>query len=339
MTNRHAHRKDEHLFLATKFYHQPATDLDQVQLIADNLPELGVADVDMSTTLCGKPMAVPFFINAMTGGSEQTNKINERLARIAATTGVAMATGSQSIALKDPSAQAGFKQIREANPNGMMLGNLGATYDPAAITTAQQLLKADAMQLHINVAQELTMPEGDRSFLWQENIKNATTLPFPIMVKEVGFGITPRTLPKLARLGVKYVDLAGQGGTNFIQIENARRPHHDYTSWQNCGMTTAQTLIAARPWRSQFSFTASGGITSPLDVVKCLALGADNVGISNYFLHVLVKHGDAALEETITSFKHQIAALMVLFNAPTVAALRKVPTVLHGDLATFAAQI
>ena len=100
----HQHRKNEHLSLAEKFFKtQSSNQLDEVQLIYSNLPELNLSDIDIRSTLVGKDIPVPFFINAITGGSPQTDDINYKLATVAAKTNIPMACGSQSIALKYPS--------------------------------------------------------------------------------------------------------------------------------------------------------------------------------------------------------------------------------------------
>lgn len=335
-----SHRKDEHLFIASKFHQQSQNGLADVQLLANNLPELSVNSVDISTTICQLPTTTPFFINAMTGGSPQTDKINAALAQVAAKTQIAMAVGSQSVAIKEPKLAAGFANVRALNPNGIILGNVNASFSLGQIKTARQMIDADAMQLHINVAQELVMPEGDRDFMWQSKIAQAAKLKIPIMVKEVGFGITPKSLATLAHLGVKFVDLSGRGGTNFIQIENERRKHKEYASWQNLGMTTAQTLVGSKNHAAQLSLTASGGITSAVDVVKCLALGADNVGVSAHFLMTLQKNGVAGLIDEITSWQTQIKKLFVLLGVKNIAELHQLaPVILHNDLAMFASQI
>ena len=337
----HAHRKDEHVFIAEKQY-RPIADngLDQVRLLPATLPELGLDEITLTTTLAGKQVAYPFFINAMTGGSPQTDKINEKLAYVANKTGLAMATGSQSVGLKAPKYAQGFTTLRALLPENMVIGNLGADHPLENCQKAVAMLSADALELHLNAAQELVMPEGDRSFYWLENLKHATqNLAVPVIVKEVGGGISPLALAKLKQCHVKYVDLSGKGGTNFIAIENERRKRKEYHFLTDLGLTTAEVLLAAQPYKADFSFTASGGIRNALDIAKCIALGADNVGISGLFLHTLLKEDTTGLIALIEDLKQQLAQIMLLVSCKNITELQQAPYVLSAELLAFRSQL
>lgn len=339
--DKQAHRKDEHVFIAEKFYQAKAqNDLQQVKLLVTNLPELSLADVDLSSNFLGHKQAYPFFINAMTGGSPQTGKINAKLATVAAKTGLAMAVGSQSIALKLPESEPTFTTVRQANPAGFILANLGAHHNLTNAKKAVALLDADALELHINLAQELVMPEGDRSFYWLDNIREiVTNLDKPVLVKEVGAGISPRSLPLLKKAGVKYLDLGGFGGTDFVAIENERRQNKELGYFNELSLSTAQSLLGAKKFQADFSFTATGGIRTALDIIKCLVLGADNVGIAGHFLHILLRQGEDALIAEINALKDQLRKLMVMLGCQTVTDLRSVPYILSPELESFNRQI
>src|SRR5690554_1787308 len=166
-------RKDDHVTLATKHYNKEVNDFDRVRFIHHNFSDLSVKDVDISTKIDGLSLEVPFFINAMTGGSEWTKTINEKLAKVAKATNLVMASGSMSAALKDPSTLDSFLIIKQVNPNGKRIVNLQAS---ASVEQAKQVvgwMEAHALQLHVNIAQEIIMHEGDRSFNhWLENIKS-----------------------------------------------------------------------------------------------------------------------------------------------------------------------
>lgn len=338
-----AHRKDEHFFIAEKLYQKKAQNgLDQIRLVGTNLPELALDEIDLQTTLVGQKIAAPFFINALTGGSTQTDKVNLTLARVAQKTNLPMAVGSQSIALKEPQRQAGFKALRTVNPKGMFLANLGVNHPLNNVNQALDMLDASAIELHLNVAQELVMPEGDRIFYWQDNLRQLLAqVKKPILVKEVGFGMTPQTLKILTDLGVKYVDLAGKGGTNFQQIENERRKENKLTILNDLGLSTAESLLAAKKYAADInlSLTASGGIRTSLDVVKCLVLGADNVGISGLFLHLLVQDGEDALVNYIETLKWEIRNIMAILGCKNISQLKKVPYLLSTELRNFVEQI
>ncbi len=222
----------------------------------------------------------------------------------------------------------------------MVIGNLGADHPLENCQKAVAMLSADALELHLNAAQELVMPEGDRSFYWLENLKQVTqNLAVPVIVKEVGGGISPLALAKLKQCHVKYVDLSGKGGTNFIAIENERRKRKEYHFLTDLGLTTAEVLLAAQPYKADFSFTASGGIRNALDIAKCIALGADNVGISGLFLHTLLKEDTTGLIALIEDLKQQLAQIMLLVSCKNITELQQAPYVLSAELLAFRSQL
>lgn len=339
--NKHSHRKDEHVIIAEKLYTAESQNgLSQIRLLPLNIPELTLAEIDLHTNFLGYSIEYPFFINAMTGGSVQTGKLNAKLARVAAITNIPMATGSQSIALSIPETKASFEIVRQENPQGLVLGNLGAHHNLSAANRAVKMLNADALELHLNVAQELVMPEGDIAFKWLANISDiVNNLSVPVLVKEVGTGITPKTLHFLQQTNVKYVDLSGYGGTNFVKIENERRKNKELAYFDELTITTAEALIAAQAFKTDFSFTASGGIRNALDIVKCLVLGADNVGISGQFLHILIKNGEDGLISFIEELKQQIRQLMLLLGCQNISELRQVQYILSPCLLNFKNQL
>lgn len=339
--NIQAHRKDEHVIIAEKLYSQNSfNQLDQIQLLVNNLPEISKDEVSLDTTIMGYNTSSPFFINAITGGSAQTDKINLQLASVANQCHIPFATGSASIALKNSESANGFKKLRKLTADTLIFTNLGAGNDSNAAKAIMQLTNADGLQIHLNVAQELVMPEGDRSFYWQKNIAQIVqNLNKPVMVKEVGQGLSSQTLDALKTLNVKYIDLAAKGGTNFVKIENERRHPHDYSFLSEIGLSLAQNLIIAQNYRTNYSITASGGIRNALEIIKCLILGVDNVGISGMFLHTLIQHGTEGLLFEIESLTDKIKDIMTLLGCKTISELRNVPYVLSTDLMNFKNQI
>lgn len=126
---------------------------------------------------------------------------------------------------------------------------------------------------------------------WLTRIEEYVKLsPVPIVVKEVGFGMTRETVKTLADIGVQTVDLAGKGGTNFAQIENDRRRDQAYDFLLDWGISTGQALIDMQHSDApKIAYLASGGIRNPLDIVKALALGADSVGMAGQIIYSLKK--------------------------------------------------
>ena len=153
-------RKDEHVSLAKAFHSKQKNEFDTVRIVHNPLPEVSMSEIDLHTTVAGLTLDYPLYINAMTGGSEKTKKINHDLARIAKETNLMIATGSVSAALKDPALSDSYTIMRDVYPEGKILANVGAGTSLARAKEAIELFQADALQLHLNAPQELVMPEG-----------------------------------------------------------------------------------------------------------------------------------------------------------------------------------
>lgn len=349
------HRKNEHIALTTEQYQAQAdAGFDAVRLMPNALPQIALEEVDASVRVlnvggnsvggnsAGENNAKwrsPLYINAMTGGSAAAQEINAQLARVAAKTGVAMASGSLSAALRDATLRDTFSVIRSENPHGFVMTNVSAGTSSDDALRAVSMLQANALQVHLNAAQELVMPEGDRDFRdWLHNIERIVRAceaeRVPVIVKETGCGMTARDVLRLRDVGVRTVDVSGRGGTNFVAIENARRArganvlgirgNYDYLA--NWGLTTVESLRDIRNCEALKSdpveIFASGGVRTPLDVVRALALGASAVGVAGEFLHTLVHEGEDALAQQITEWQEQIRVIMALLGCTTVADLQ-----------------
>lgn len=342
MESQQAHRKDEHLSLATATYQRAHTHhyFDQVRLIHNALPEMAVKDVDHRVQLATSlQLEWPFYLEAMTGGSNQAAKINRTLASLANKHHLAMATGSLSVALKEPATRPSFTVVREENPAGIVIANLGADTSLDKARDAIGILNADALELHLNAAQELVMPEGDRDFHWLANIAHLVDeLDVPVIVKEVGFGMSRSTIVQLQDAGVKLINVSGRGGTNFAMIEDRRNHQLDLTDLADWGQSTPEALLEARKSRGRATIVASGGITSPLDVIKAGVLGAQAVGVAGYFLNILIRDGAAALDQALTDWQTEIPRLLTLLGCRNFTELQQTPFVLMGDLYNYAQQ-
>lgn len=341
MSSQDAMRKNEHLALAEKLYHQDhqVDPFDEVQLIPNALPESTV-DCQSLETQIGDHISLnrPFYIEAMTGGSNRAGKINAELATIAQHCQLAMATGSMSIIFKDPASPSSFKTIRRHNPNGIVFANLSAkaTVDQAA--QAIKLVHAQALEIHLNAAQELVMPEGGRQFHWLANIKELAAR-FPVIVKEVGFGMNKENVAQLQSIGVQAINISGRGGTNFAAIENLRNYQNNLSCFANWGLTTPQSLLEANASKEEgHTLIASGGVASPLDVIKAGVLGADAVGVAGYFLHEYIKQGPQHLEKTIDNWSVAIERGIALCGCEHFRDLRHCQYVLSPALYSYAKQ-
>ena len=303
-------RKKDHIRLALADK-TTLTSLDAYAIDYNSVPRFGLDTLDTSTTICNKKWQFPFFINAITAGGEECNKINQDFMEVSKACGIEFFPGSYSPALKDKNDEAAY-------PKGYAI-NLGLDKDPNLILDAIEKTKAQYIQLHTNPLQEIVMPEGDHNFeSWLSTLTEVSKKsPIPVILKETGFGMNEETIKLAIDLNLAAVDVSGMGGTNFARIENGRREDKS-TYLENIGYTTAESLEFAAPYRDKIDIIASGGIRNPLDVVKCLALGAKAVGVSKTFLEILVNDGKEALIDEIEKWKKELKFLMILMNAKNI---------------------
>lgn len=303
-------RKKDHIRLALADK-TTLTSLDAYAIDYNSVPRFGLDNLDTSTTICNKKWQFPFFINAITAGGEECNKINQDFMEVSKACGIEFFPGSYSPALKDKNDEAAY-------PKGYSI-NLGLDKDPNLILDAIEKTKAQYIQLHTNPLQEIVMPEGDHNFeSWLSTLTEVSKKsPIPVILKETGFGMNEETIKLATDLNLAAVDVSGMGGTNFARIENGRREDKS-TYLENIGYTTAESLEFAAPYRDKIDIIASGGIRNPLDVVKCLALGAKAVGVSKTFLEILVNDGKEALIDEIEKWKKELKFLMILMNAKNI---------------------
>lgn len=322
-------RKDQHVLLARQqFTNESSQDFKETRFVHQSLPQMKVEEVDYSTSAAGLQMQAPFFINAMTGGTAETGKINRILGILGCLTKIPVASGSVSVALKDPSVAETFTVIRKENPDGIVFANLGAHHDVENAKRAVDLLEANALQIHLNAPQELIMSEGDRDFSqWLQNIERLVReIEVPIIVKEVGFGMSRETISQLASVGVQTIDISGTGGTDFAKIEDKRRVLGYYPHLHGWGQSTVISMVEAMSISDQErpEIIASGGVKNALDIVKSLSLGANLVGMSNHFLQTA--KDDQHLEKAVTDIRileEQTKMIMTMVGAKTVADLRQ----------------
>lgn len=325
-------RKDEHASLAKAFHSKQKNEFDTVRIVHNPLPEVSMSEIDLHTTVAGLTLDYPLYINAMTGGSEKTKKINHDLAMIAKETNLMIATGSVSAALKDPALSDSYTIMRDVYPEGKILANVGAGTSLARAKEAIELFQADALQLHLNAPQELVMPEGDRDFSnWKELIKEISEgISVPLIVKEVGFGMTRETIDELAELGVQTIDISGRSGTSFTQIENARRKKRELDYLVDWGQSTVTSLLEANEAQHQVEILASGGIRNAFDLFKALCLGANAVGVSGTILTHLMTHGVAETIQLVQQWQAELQRLLTMVGAKTIQELHHQPLILSG---------
>jgi isopentenyl-diphosphate delta-isomerase len=296
------------------------------------LPELSFDDIDLTTLFLGKTLAAPLLISSMTGGTEQAQLINFRLAAAAQAHGLAMGVGSQRVAIEHPAVATTFA-IRSVAPDALLFANLGAVqlnyqYGLDECRKIVDLLAADALILHLNVLQECVQTTGDRNFrgLLDKIAQLCDVLPVPVIAKEVGNGISGPMAQKLMAVGVAAIDVAGAGGTSWAKVEGQRakdlrqrRLGQTFADW---GIPTAECITSVRAIAPTVPLIASGGLRNGLDAAKAIALGADLAGMALPFLQA-ANESEAAVHELIDWLKAELTIALFCTGNANLQALKQ----------------
>lgn len=330
-------RKTEHLNIALATGDGPCTSgLEDIHLINNSVPELDLADISTGCLFLGKSMEYPIIINALTGGTDEAYRINMQLARAAHKYGLAMAVGSQMIAIDNCQLKQTFSIAREINPDGLILANLSAASGLAEISEAVDMIAADAIQLHFNIPQELAMREGERCFrgILDNVARIVDSVAVPVIAKEVGFGFSRETVSQLFEAGVRIFDTGGKGGTNFISIEDQRGGEFqgELDDW---GIATASSLAEIIALKLPITVIASGGIRNAGDACKALAMGADLVGMASPFLKALINGSPELLEKYLEGLIYRLKAVFLMAGARDCQQLKNCPLVITGETAAW----
>lgn len=336
----HAKRKQDHLYicLSADVRSGLSTGLEAIRLRHNALPNLNLRDVSTTTCFLGHSLAMPLLLSSMTGGTPEGGRINRRLAQAAQASGVALALGSGRIALLDPDTLPTFR-VRDVAPDVLLLANLGAVQLNRGLTAQDcqrlvELVEADGLILHLNALQEALQPGGDTDFhgLLDRIAEVCAAVPFPVIVKEVGWGLSGSVAAALASAGVTALDVAGAGGTSWSEVERLRATDPftaevaaPFRSW---GLTTVESLCAVVAACPTLPVIASGGLRSGVDLAKCLALGASLGGIGAGLLPAAAESAEA-VERALAVIQAQLTAAMFATGAATVRAL-DTQTILRG---------
>ena len=315
-----AARKSDHIdiVLAAASPAAGATGLDAVVFEHVALPEIAMDAIDLSTRFLGRRLAAPLLISSMTGGPERAGPINARLAEAAEACGIALAVGSQRIAIEGRGAVGLDGSLRRLAPSVPLLANIGGAQLAAGwgvdeAKRAVAMIEADALIVHLNPLQEAVQAGGDRD--WRGVLGAisglARDLGVPIAVKEVGAGLSASVARRLTEAGVSILDVAGAGGTSWAAVEAARAPDparrriaETFGSW---GIPTAHAIRSVRLACPQAVLIGSGGIRTGLDAARALRLGADIVGQAAASLAA----ADVSSEATVAHFRTVIEELRI----------------------------
>ena len=328
-------RKAEHIRICLESdvqFKTQGSGFDRYQFTHSCLPELDYQDIDLTTKLLGKQLGAPILISSMTGGTQQAKEINYRLAEAAQEYKLAMGVGSQRVAIEKPDVADTF-QVRKIAPDILLLANIGAVqlnyrYGIAECVRAVELLEADALILHLNPLQECIQPHGDTNFkgLLDRIATVCHQLPVPVIVKEVGNGISASTAQQLIAAGVSGIDVAGAGGTSWAKVESERaqtplqrRLGQTFGDW---GMPTTECITTIRQIAPTLPLIASGGVRNGLDIAKAIALGADVAGLALPFLQA-ADTSTAAVTELVQILMAEIQTVLFCTGNINLLALQQ----------------
>lgn len=333
---------------------------EKYRFIHQAAPEINFEEIDVSTEFCGKKLKAPFLISSMTGGGGNLGEFNHHLACAATKTGIAYAVGSERVLLEaerdykkhkiDKLRKIHFEEVlksfavRENGSPTLFFGNLGAVSLNnglyfADVKRAVDLIHADGIFLHLNSLQEAVQENGNTNFAQVlARIEEVLTLAdFPVIAKEVGFGMSEDVARKLKKAGVKIIDVAGAGGTNWATIESEKRKTkgenldfekigNDFRGW---GIPTAESLEQVKKVAG-LQMIASGGIRNGIEAAKALCLGADLVGIALPFL-IAAEKSEVALLRCIHTLIHELKLAMFGVGAKNLKELRNVKLIKNNE--------
>ena len=327
-------RKDEHLRICLEedVNSSVPTGFDQVHLQVKSLPEIDFECIDLSTIIFEKKLDAPILISSMTGGSGKTKQFNQILAQAANEFNIAMGVGSQRAALVHDGLDDTFAIVRKEAPGALLFANIGVGqlnkgFGIDDCQRAVDMLEADALVIHLNALQEVLQPEGNRDFtqLLQKIEVITKNMPVPVIAKEVGCGIDPKTARLLVDVGIRGIDVAGAGGTSWAAVEMYRQTDpirmslcRTYIDW---GIPTVEALRGLSDLPEDILRISSGGLRDGLDVAKSIALGADLAGFARKFI-IAANAGYENLKKTIELILLELKVAMFVSGASNLNELR-----------------
>jgi len=337
-------RKRDHLRLSLELdvsFEGKTTWLEYVELIHRALPELNLDKISTETSFLGEKFGMPFLVEAMTGGIPEAVEVNGNLAEAAERFSIPMEVGSQRAALEDKKLEYTFRVAKERAPKLFLIANLsGVQLAEEGVEVAEkavEMIEADAISIHLNPLQELIQPEGSTRFKDVLKVieRVCERLDVPVIVKEVGCGISSEVARMLEEVGVKAIDVAGAGGTCWAKIEMLRLREDDerrevaktFLDW---GIPTAASIIEVSSAIS-IEVIGSGGIRSGIDIAKALSIGADMAGAA----HPLLRPATESVEsvaKVLERLRSELRAAMFLTGCKDVDELKNSPHVILGPL-------
>jgi isopentenyl-diphosphate Delta-isomerase len=337
-------RKKEHIELCLTdnvAFKNKTNGFDKYEFLHSAITEVDISKISFNTKFLKKKINYPFLISCMTGGVDVAESINTRLSVAANELNIALGVGSQRQALENKNYHHTYKMIRKNAPDIPILGNIGAAQivemkSFEKIQYLVDLVEADGMVIHLNPAQELVQPEGDilqKGLI--KNIKKAVKhLNVPVLIKEVGAGISKEAAEKLLDCGVASIDVAGAGGTSWSGVEILRNNGVDNNDFWDWGLPTSFCIKKVNELKKKYKFMliGSGGINSGIEAAKALALGADVIASARIILQELNKTGAEGVVNLISSWFDIVRKVMYLTGAGSLREFKKNKIVVKENL-------
>ena len=322
-----------------------STYLEYVKLIHNALPELDYDEIDISTTFLKRKFSAPLIIDSMTGGAPEAARINGRLGELAEEYGFAMGLGSQRAGLESKELAETYSIARKNAPSAFLIANIGGAQLAKGLSIDNikkiiDMIQADALVIHLNPLQELIQPEGEPKYkgVFSKISEISGALDVPVIVKEVGAGISKEVAVKLEVSGVSAINVAGAGGTSWAGVEKLRaealnndlKIHLGEIFW-DWGIPTAASLIEVKK-TVKVPIIASGGLRNGMEMAKCIVLGASMCAMAYPFL---LKAAES--KEQLFNFADTVIAelksTMFLIGAMNLSVLKSSRYILTGPLA------
>jgi len=344
-------RKKDHLriVLEEDVEFSRSTWLEYVEPVHTSIPELDFGSINVQAKFLNRVFSAPIIMESMTGGTKEAEKINARLAEAAEKAEIPMGVGSQRIAIERPELAHTFSIAREVAPRAFLMANIGAAqlikHGEDFAWRAVKMIEADALIVHTNPLQELIQPHGDTCFsgLLQNLKKISGSIGVPLIVKEVGCGISFDDAVKLRDSGVAAIDTSGAGGTNWAKIEGIRAKREGELAkerlaelFQEWGIPTAASVFEVSRVEG-IEVVGSGGIRNGLEVAKVIMLGAEMAGLASPFLRA-ASRGVATIRSLIDRLVLELKSAMFLVGARDIEALSSIRPVIFGPLKTWIEQ-
>ncbi len=333
--NEISQRKNEHLKLCLTdkvSFKDKSNGFENYEFKHYAITEVKRDSISFESDFLGKKVSYPFIISCMTGGTEKSEEINSRLSIAAHKLNIPLGVGSQRIALKSLESKNTYKVIRKNAPNIPILGNIGASElakkeNLNKIQSLVDMIGADAMVVHLNPLQELLQGEGNPEFtgFLKYMEKLIKKISVPVIVKEVGAGISKEAALKLLEIGVRGIDVAGAGGTSWAGVEILRNKGDQKSLFWDWGLPTSYCLRKISKLKKKYNFIliGSGGISNAFDSAKAFALGADFTASARTILMRLNKDDIDGVIKLVTEWFDILSKILFLTGSGSIMELGK----------------